>query len=156
MAVPVFAPPVVLSRSNQILFFTLTVTLGSRSTQSTTLASLRPGGVFFYHQAGAVHYLQQHFDLTKARLVGASAGALTAALAGALGPGCIRLQGAGLRWAWMLVTPRGRRRVGYVNTHLTPARSHTNIQTQQTGCEVNMPLAAETALRMSMNVRNRT
>jgi hypothetical protein len=30
-----------------------------------------------------VHYLQRYFDLTKARLVGASAGALTAALAGA-------------------------------------------------------------------------
>lgn len=31
-----------------------------------------------------MHYLQRHFDLTTARLVGASAGALTAALAGTL------------------------------------------------------------------------
>ena len=59
------------------------------------------GGIYFYWQAGAVHYLQQHFDLSKARLVGASAGALTAALA---------------------------------------------------GCGVDMPYAAEVALKMSMNV----
>ncbi|TFJ83152.1 hypothetical protein NSK_005541 [Nannochloropsis salina CCMP1776] len=40
------------------------------------------GGIFFYWQAGAVHYLQHHFDLGQATLVGASAGALTAVLAG--------------------------------------------------------------------------
>lgn len=37
------------------------------------------GGIYFYWQAGAVHYLQQHFNLRQANLVGASAGALTAA-----------------------------------------------------------------------------
>ncbi|GAB5037904.1 Hypothetical protein NocV09_12200020, partial [Nannochloropsis oceanica] len=40
------------------------------------------GGIFFYWQAGAVHYLQQHFNLREANLVGASAGALTAVLTG--------------------------------------------------------------------------
>jgi len=40
------------------------------------------GGIFFYWQAGAVTYLrEQGYDLSKARLGGASAGALTATLA---------------------------------------------------------------------------
>lgn len=40
------------------------------------------GGIYFYWQIGAIHFLKNHYDLSKARLVGASAGALTAALTG--------------------------------------------------------------------------
>eukprot|EP00281_Chroomonas_sp_CCMP1168_P020382 CAMPEP_0206229282 /NCGR_PEP_ID=MMETSP0047_2-20121206/9614_1 /ASSEMBLY_ACC=CAM_ASM_000192 /TAXON_ID=195065 /ORGANISM="Chroomonas mesostigmatica_cf, Strain CCMP1168" /LENGTH=394 /DNA_ID=CAMNT_0053652571 /DNA_START=75 /DNA_END=1260 /DNA_ORIENTATION=+ len=40
------------------------------------------GGIYFWWQAGAVKSLQKHYNLTAATLMGASAGALTAALAG--------------------------------------------------------------------------
>jgi len=90
----VMAFPVTARLQHQQQQRRLSISLSSSSSISTPPSSLPPspslvasaptiafpgGGIYFYWQAGAVHYLQQHFNLRQANLIGASAGALTAA-----------------------------------------------------------------------------
>jgi hypothetical protein len=56
----------------------ISIYLGHMS--SFKLVRFGGAGIFFWYQAGAAKYLQQHYDLKETAFLGASAGAITAAM----------------------------------------------------------------------------
>ncbi|KAK3264410.1 hypothetical protein CYMTET_26851 [Cymbomonas tetramitiformis] len=59
-----------------------TVAVSSPEYTEEPLICFPGGGIFYFWQSGVAHYLSQNYDLGSVQMVGTSAGALTAVLAG--------------------------------------------------------------------------
>lgn len=57
-----------------------TALMSSKPSDTIKCIRISGGGVYFWWQAGAAKYIQEHFDLTNISVIGSSAGALTATL----------------------------------------------------------------------------